>query len=279
MNYIRLRFSLLLLFTSCYTFMFAQNIDSLTHRVHDFQQLRVENYFTEKRDSVFKLFDSAWTNLLLIQEFHSSPIDTAKYYHFVWHEYNPVDSLRTFNRYKSTSPITLNMSAEERVKLYSWDGFNGGCNHVSFNYAVYKNSKGRYINFLKNMEFDDVMFGYHQIEMIKSNRKTYYFLFGSGLTCGMGSHRIVRIFTPQNDSLVEVFDAYPNHSKLVNFGNRGMDLWFYFDEKKKSITYKQYAFNEETGFYKPAEYIVIELVFKHGRLVQKQKRNSRMNQK
>lgn len=247
---------------------FAQNrLDSLARKVMELQELRTQTYYTDHRQEVFSKFDSTIYELFTINEFHrQTPIDSA-YQYF----YDVTDTSEAF----PSHPINYNTSTDKRLRIYSWYNYPGGCGHYYTNYLAYEAPSGDFLQFpldtLDNNP-DQSLVRYSQIIEFKYKRKPIYLLLGGGAFCGASSYRNIRLLEYKNGKLAEAFERYPDGKSLFNDGNRGMDLNFTIDVKKRTISYRKYEFDSDIGFYKKDVFEDVSLKFKKGRFIQVQKK-------
>ncbi len=159
----------------------------------------------------------------------------------------PFDSLKNYSNFK--------ISADQKVRIISWDLVTGGTWHDYASIAHYDSlGVGRSLNlhekncYMTDCEYEDV--SVYDLFDIEQNGKTYYLTFGYG-THGSGHHhRTARIF---------FFDSgqFKQHKTFLN-GKTALNIVsarrdnpdLYYDEVSKSIRHKEFDFDNDIGFAK-----------------------------
>ncbi|MBO6517366.1 MAG: hypothetical protein JJ975_12530 [Bacteroidia bacterium] len=246
----------------------AQNSQQLAQRVNSLQSLRLQNIFTEQRDSLFTLFDSSITVLMRDQEFHSNPIDSSLRYFYNGSQIS--NDTNVTLTYAIMSTVLYCNSSDNKLRTYTCDDLGGGCGHSYRNYLVYKKKRGDigHYNLDTGRSQSDTegysYFGTYDVKTLKKGRRTLYFLYGFGTFCGSSAYKNIRIFEFNKDTLRECFECYPNKKSLELHGNRRHYLHFTVDPKTLDIRYRQYLFDDDSGFYHPDKFEDIVLRFRNG---------------
>ena len=235
--------SILLITLFCSINIIAQSLDSLFIKVQRMQELRLQNIFSEKRDSIFNLFESSIQKLFFSQEFCDTTLDSSFFY------INPKTSDDGIYLAYSFINNLVNCSNDQKIRIFSWDDLGGGSYHTYTNYLQYRidNGKCKIIPF--DTLQDNLEVGYYKIETLNIENRNIYIFFGYG-TCGGGQHhKNIRFFEIVNNEPKECFDLYPNGKDIVIFSNRSQNPDIKFDKQRGLITYKQFVFNEDMEFY------------------------------
>ncbi len=221
----------------------SQPMDSLFIEVGRMQELRLQNIFSEKRDSIFNLFDITVQRLIMTTEFCNFQLDSTT---FQSNSSNSEEGIHLAYTFINNS---VKCSSDQKIRVFSWDDLGGGSHHTYTNYLQYKTNTGN----CKTIPFDtiqnNVEVGYYQIETLEIENQIIYILYGYGTYGGGQQHRNIRLFEFINDEPKECFELYPNEKDLVLYSNRFQNPDIKFNKEKRIITYKEYLFNEDTGFY------------------------------
>lgn len=258
----------LLVISLCALHSFSQvSTDSLAKRVNSLQELRLNNISSDQRDSVFNLFDSTVAELMKRSDFHNHPVDSNLPYFYNCNQIKNDTNITL--AYTFMSFITFCNSNDHKLRVYTWEGLGGGCGHDYRNELVYTNSAGEIQHFpLDTFAQEDAYtwapWGYYDIQRLVIKRRVFYFLYGFGTSCGSSAYKNLRILEMKEGNLEECYSCYPNGKEISLRANRSHYLHFDVNPKKKSISYRTYAFDEDIGFYKHDEYEDIVLKYKSG---------------
>lgn len=207
------------------------------------QELRLQNIFSEKRDSIFNLFDISVQRLIMSAEFCNSQLDSTTF------QSNSSNSDEGIHLAYTFMNNLVKCSSDQKIRVFSWDDLGWGSYHTYTNYLQYKTNSGN----CKTIPFDtiqnNVEVGYYRIETLNKENRIIYVLFGYGTYGGGQQHKNIRFFEFINDEPKECFELYPNGIDLVVYSNRGQNPDIKLDKEKGIITYKEFLFNEDTGFY------------------------------
>lgn len=196
-----------------------------------------DNYSDEFLSSTFKIYYSADKELssymyALVEKRMVNEIkDTANFY-------NPYDKLSKY--------ITIKMSPDKRLKLYCWHERDFGCHFYTSTYAQFKTQTNNIRTLLLGNDNDTGEYDSHlylsQLHQIQINNKTHYLIIGYGGHCGNKKYQCARVYTISNDSIIKTF-------KVCAATHRMGELNMTYDSKTKILSYNEYAFDDDTGFY------------------------------
>lgn len=227
----------------CSTSLISQQIDSLFIEVKRMQELRLQNIFSEKRDSIFNLFDISVQRLMISTEFCNFQLDSTTF------QSNPSKSDEGMHLAYTFINNLVKCSSDHKIRVFSWDNLEGGSYHTYTNYLQYKTINGN----CKTIPFEtiqnNVEVGYYRIEKVSKENRIIYIIFGYGTYGGGRQHKNVRFFELINDEPKECFKFYSNGIDLVVYSNRNQNPDIKLDKEKGIITYREFLYNEETGFY------------------------------
>lgn len=239
----------------------SNNIDTLEKAVNKLQILRLKNYGTEHRDSIFSKFDSTIIQLFKNDKICSHPFDTLNHYFLNNPEIE--ESSAHFILYAFIKNIVICASNDRKFRVFSWDDLQAGSYHTYTNFAQYQVSKNNCTIIPIDTSEDDTEAGYYDIITVTENNRPYYFLLGYG-TYGSGQqHRVVRIYEIKNNLLVECISCYPEHKPITIFSNRGQNIDLRFNTNIPELTYKEFKLNKEVGYYTD-EFDLVRLKFENG---------------
>ena len=235
--------SLFIIILFCFTKMNSQSINTLLKEVHQLREQRVKHMFSDKRDSIFTLFDTRVQELIRSAEFCDYELDSL----FVDHGDSKVKSGK-YLAYRFMNNL-MKCSSDQKLRIFSWDDLGGGSYHSYTNYIQYKDKHGKCITKPFDEHPFDTEVGYYNIESLTKNKRTIYILFGYGTYGGGQHHRNIRFIEFVNDQAKECFEWYPNGKNLVIYSSRGQNPEITFDKEKAMISYKAFVFNDDIGFY------------------------------
>lgn len=252
---------LLIIFTIVnHNFSNAQN-NTLFSELNDAQKNRLQQTTDdwEQRESVFKKFN------VIVKKTLKEPMSCLKtpdssYHYFLVNQLNKETNGQAL-MYSFVNTIVI--TTKENLKVYSWDDLDGGSHHTYVNYIQYQNNEGICKAILLNdLSNDFNAAGYYNIEKINE----YYLLFGYGTYGGGEQHFVVRIFKNDNGEIKEYIEGYPNKKMLLIGCNRGNTIDLHYNKEKQTISFNQYIYDEEKGFYK-REFQKVIYQIKDGKLV------------
>lgn len=255
---------LLFLHTFIHVFPQTNEINILAKKVNVLQEKRLSNYSTDSRDTVFTKFDSAIINLFQQKEFCSYQPDTS-YYCFL-----TSDSISNYQgitlTYAFINYIVYTVSQDNKIRIFSWDNLDGGSYHTYTNFVQINTDNDQ----CEVVPFDtselNAEVGYYRINQIDQGGKTFYLLFGHGTYGGGKHHKIAKIFYIENGVFTECFDCYPETRNLLIYSNRGQEIGLQFDKKQKKLTYKQFMFNDDMGFFTD-DFVEVTYKFQNNKLI------------
>lgn len=167
--------------------------------------------------------------------------------------------------YAFINNIVVSMADDKKVFTYSWDRLDGGTSHNYMNYLVYVDQENKCHNKAFNaMENTDEV-GYYNIESVESGNKHLYLLFGYGTYGGGQQHYVIRILEIEGKSIAECIECYPDQKIVKIVSNRSQNIELNYDSRKKAISYRQFQYNEDTGFF-ASKYSIVNLRFIDGKL-------------
>ena len=242
----------------------TENIDSLITKVSLCQKERVNNVFTEKRDSAFTKFDLEIHKLFKHESFCKKTSDSVNRF-FVTDKLN--DKIEGKNlAYLFMNNIVVSNSLDGKLRTFSWDDLDGGSSHSYTNFIqVQTDSDKCLITQIDTAQFS-IEVGYYQIKQFRGNGSHFYLLTGYG-TYGSGNHHwLVKIFEIKNDLLVECINCYPDDHNLLIGSRRSQNIDLKIDEKNNEISYKKYGFDYEMGYFSD-ENDLIRLKLINGKLI------------
>lgn len=224
-------------------------IDSMIAVVDRLQEERLKTSSTDDRDSLFSAFYSSFLELVSEPEICSYEIDYSTTY-FLSNsdipDYQGGNLLWAFMNY-----IVVTASDGGAVRILSVDGRDGGPYHTYTSYLLFRNGYGNCTMLALDTATDEgaqVEVGYYDIETALIGDTTVYILFGYGSYGGGKQHHVVR-FMSVSDSLTECFACYPDGKMIVVETNRGQDPMLKYDQQSQTLTYLQFKFDEDHGFF------------------------------
>ena len=170
---------------------------------------------------------------------------------------NVLDSLSTYLNIKS--------SADKRVKFYSWDETTQGTWHDIKCIAQFKSDNGEIVVQQLNTENTDTIdytdSGVYEVNEIFINKKKYYLIFAWG-THGSGhEHKIAQVFSISSNKLEKCRYCFTNNNDLIIEYPRGEKVELTYNARSNIITYNEFNYDNNDGFYKPTGRIIaLELI-------------------
>ncbi|MEM7368295.1 MAG: hypothetical protein AAF587_06805 [Bacteroidota bacterium] len=233
---------------------------TLINEVNELHQQRRKMYSSEKKDSIFLAFDQK------IQELLYHPDFCGNWWNSLGQPFskNAADVKGEVLAYSLINDVMICSSDDDRMLLVSWDDLGGGSYRSYSNYMLYKNDFGVCQTIKLDSAKEGHEVGYYQIERVQQKDRVWYFLFGYGTYGGGRHHRAVKILEQSDTGFQECLGCYPNGEDLVVFAPRLFEIDLQYDPVNREISYKQFAFDEETGFYS-GEYEHIALKFSKGK--------------
>jgi hypothetical protein len=246
---------------------FAQTgtLDSLLSRVESLQRLRLEHYSTDRREEVFLAFDSAVVALFRHPGFCEMDPETSRY--FYRSNQSPDENDQVLHPYTFMNDMVMCTSPDKRLRVFSWDDLGGGSFHSFTNYLLFEHADGH----CRLSPFDTaescVEVGYYEIVQFREQGRDFYLLTGYG-TYGGGQHHVaVRTLEVSQDEWIECFECYPNQREWVIYSNRSQDPDLGFDPNTLELSFREYEYDNETGFYQD-KYQQRKLKFENGKWTQ-----------
>jgi len=240
------------------------DIDTLYKNVNKAQKERLENKFSESRDSIFTKFDAAIKDLFNHQEICNEFPDRANNY-FLINGLSNEKQGKTL-AYAFMNNIVISSSDDAMLKIYSWDNLGGGTQHSYTNYILFKdkNESCKVLPFDTSENSDEV--GYYYIKKLNHPKKNLYLVFGYGTYGGGKQHYVVRILELNESGLAECLECYPEQKILKIGSNRSQNIDLNFDTHKQSVSFKQFRFDDEVGFFsKDYEHVLLKII--NGKLI------------
>ena len=161
---------------------------------------------------------------------------------------NPFDSL--------SQRIGIMVSSDSLLKTYCWSERNGGCCHTSATYAQYKTHEGK----IQFIDLEDTQVGDEEVFLIALhtiiiNGSTHYLILAGGTCCGRKHYQTARIFKIVDNSFTLLQPAFGDTNQLRVGANRSQEIKLKYSEEKNTLSYLEYKYNPEVGFYaeKPKE--------------------------
>ncbi len=183
-----------------------------------------------------------------------------------------INPLTFENSFDSLSKyISIEESADKRIKFYSWNEVTGG-SHLNFaSVAQFRTSNGQIrVKEINSDETASHSVGaciINQVHDINLGKENGYLIFGWG-TWGSGNqHRIIQIYTIQDDKLVKCRSLLNNRDDIVIEYRKRDKLNLTFNAATNEISYNEYEQGEEATFHERTGR-VITLKLKNGKFYQ-----------
>ena len=184
---------------------------------------------------------------------------------------NPVtfhNSLDSLSKY-----LLIKSSLDNIIKFYSWDDLTGGTWHNMTAIAQFISDNGKIVvqqlnseNETEPGEFTDSEI--YEVNEITINNTKHYLTFGWG-THGSGQqHNIIQIFRIAGDKLKKCKSCFSPNEDLSLEYPRNEKLNLTFNAKTNEITYNEFIWVDEMGYYKRTDNI-ITLEFTKGKFTKK----------
>ncbi len=225
-----------------------------------------ENYSDRILTLTFKVFKSADLELanhilpFLKERFKAELKDASSFT-------NPYDSL--------SKQITIKQSSDNLLRLYCWDERNNGCRWTSTTFAQFrtKSNEIKYINLeefspdydenLHRADYDEDLYVV-SLKRIEINNQPHYLIIGYGGHCGNHIYQIARVFKISDNTLVKCESIFGNKDEIdVGTGRTGK-IEMKYSTETKILSYNQYEFDEDIGFYTDEKSKVIWELTKSG---------------
>lgn len=161
--------------------------------------------------------------------------------------YYPLDSLKKYSAFR--------VSADEKMRIVSWDLFSGGTWHDYASMANFDNQgKGGFLNlhdkncYMKDCEYEDV--ADYKIFDIQLNNQTNYLTFGYG-THGSGHHHKTVSILYFDGSELKQHSSFLDGKGVLNILSARRDKTdLKYDVESKTMSHKEFDFSYDTGFAK-----------------------------
>ena len=159
----------------------------------------------------------------------------------------PFDSLSNY--------VKIIKSNDNKVRMFSWDELTGGTWHDMAVIIQYKISnrkiKTQWIDSDISEEpagiTDDILYKIYDVDI---NKHPHYLCFGWG-TYGAGHHHnSILIFSIENDSLKVCSDCIEKNYSIIK-APRSKKIDMKFDKVENIISFNEFEYNDESGFYIP----------------------------
>ncbi|GAB5564257.1 MAG: hypothetical protein Wins2KO_13200 [Winogradskyella sp.] len=201
-----------------------------------------ENYSDRLLTSTFKLFKSADLELanhilpFLKERFKAELKDTSSFT-------NPYDSL--------SKQITIKQSSDNFLRLYCWDERNNGCRWTSTTFAQFrtKSNEIKFINLEEiSADYDEDLY-IVDLQRIEINDQPHYLIIGYGGHCGNHIYQIARVFKITDNTLVKCDSIFGNKNEIDVGSGRTGKIEMKYSKETRTLTYNQYEFDQDMGFY------------------------------
>ncbi|WP_405411337.1 hypothetical protein [Maribacter sp. Asnod1-A12] len=201
-----------------------------------------ENYSDQLLTSTFKSFKSADLELadhilpFLKERVKVELTNTSSFT-------NPSDSLSKY--------ITIKKSDDNLLRLYCWDERNSGCRWTSTTFAQFKTRS----NEIKIINLEEITADYDEdlyllnLHEIEINNQPHYLIIGYGGHCGNHIYQIARVFKISDNTLVKCDSIFNNKNEIDAGASRNGEIEMKYSKETKTLSYNQYEFDEDKGFY------------------------------
>ncbi|WNJ19306.1 hypothetical protein [Pontibacter sp. G13] len=219
----------------------AQSLDSLFMKVENLRQQRITHYSDSLRDSVFQLFEAAIIEIAAHPEFcHLTPQDSAE----DTTSYSGRDYAYSFMNHS-----TWVFSPDGRLRICSWDDLGGGSYHSYTNYLQFRDESGACTTLPIDTATYSTEVGYFKIAQAEIESGRLYIALGYGTYGGGKQHYRVRFFQLEEGTLREREAWYPDGQELTVVCNRPQNPELTYDPDTQTISYLEFEYDEDTGFY------------------------------
>lgn len=199
------------------------------------------NYSDDILTSSFKLFQSADFELanhmlpFIRERFVAELKDTSSFA-------NSYDSLSNY--------IGIKYSSDSLLKTYCWSERSGGCCHTSAIFAQFKTKSGeiKYLD-LETQEDDGTEIFITDLQRIEINDSAFYLMLGWGTCCGGKHFQVAKIYEISNETLVQVDSVFDKETTLYVGANRSQKIELKYSSISKILSYNNYVFDDDIGFY------------------------------
>lgn len=161
------------------------------------------------------------------------------------------DTLSFTNSYDSLSNyIGIKYSSDSLLKTYCWSERSGGCCHTSATFAQFKTKSGKikYLD-LETPKDDGTEIFIKDLQRIEINDAPFYLLLGWGTCCGGKHYQVARIYEITIENLVQVDSVFDYETTLYIGANRSQKIELKYSPDTKILSYNNYAFDDDIGFY------------------------------
>lgn len=161
------------------------------------------------------------------------------------------DTLSFANSYDSLSNyIGIKYSSDSLLKTYCWSERSGGCCHTSATFAQFKTKSGeiKYLD-LETPKDDGTEIFITDLQRIEINDAPFYLLLGWGTCCGGKHYQVARIYEITIENLVRVDSVFDYETTLYIEANRSQKIELKYSPDTKILSYNNYAFDDDIGFY------------------------------
>lgn len=142
-------------------------------------------------------------------------------------------------------------SADSMVQIVSWDDLGGGSYHTYTGWIQVRTQVGCNIQTLAQITGEDEV-SISAIYDLPGENSDKYLLFGYG-TYGSGKqHAGFWIVERTENGLVNCADCIPLGVEHVIYCNRTQEIQLQYDPVTTTLSYRKYALDEMTGFYRRA---------------------------
>ncbi|MEL6539086.1 MAG: hypothetical protein AAFQ98_26955 [Bacteroidota bacterium] len=131
-------------------------------KVNTAQRLRLENKYSEERDSIIAYFNTTISELLNSKDACSQLPDTSNHYFLVNQLKQETEGITIAYGLINNVVITT----EGDLKVYSWDDLEGGSFHSYINYLQYVDAQGTCNTYPMDTGQDDPEVGYYDIRQV-----------------------------------------------------------------------------------------------------------------
>jgi len=157
--------------------------------------------------------------------------------------------------------LTIIISADKKIKFYSWDDLTGGTWHHINCIAQFESYSGKIIVQQLNSEneagagefTDSKVF---EVNEITINKSTFYLTFAWGTHGDGNQHDIIQIFKIAGDSIVKCKSCFANNNDLAIEYPRNEKSNLTFNPETNEISYTEFKFDADEGFFKRTGQVV-----------------------
>lgn len=171
---------------------------------------------------------------------------------------NDLDSLSGY--------ISIRISADKRIRFYSWDEYTGGSWHTITSVAQYLSPKGKPLVQLLSSGQEGMTGSFTDGEIyavynLQVNGKTYYLSFAWGTHGGGRQYQLIRLFSFEKRKLKSYSDVFPAKTDpvIIYPGTEKANL--HYNPGTQEISFDEFIEDEAEGLYqRTGKRIVLKLM-------------------